>query len=221
MMDYAGGLTPSLEPLSESANEHLFPAELQANDIIGCSFYLSSQLLTIQFFVNGVLVQQAEATVDSVGVKPAFIIGGTVSLKANFGASPYSFAPLNCKPVLCRPVTTGDNVHAWGYEFTVEPAKEIPYKVTRKFDLVWHVDASEGIEPLFIWRPKPNGDYVSTGDIATTSKNIPLGAILLLRELVLAPVDFERVCLANSGGLSIWRPLPPEVFNMLLSYAKS
>ena len=193
-----------------SDTEQVSRCSLQLHDTVGVKFRIEDAVLEIRFLVNGTEAYSHSCSIRGTGVKPAFFIGGSASLTYNFGHQPFNFPPETIySPMHCRPADV-DVADSFGYEFSVEPVNTVPYQIAREFDLVFTLKGNENSSSIHIWRPKVSTGYAHVGDIATTSKVIPLGGLTVRKDMCKAPIEYKLAFLCTKTSIAIWRPIPPE-----------
>ena len=116
----------------------------------------------------------------------------------------------------------------WGYEFYVQPLRDLNIKVSRDLELVWNgsmntMDAKDSrmASIIDIWRPRASSNFISTGDIVTTTGRQPRGAILVDKQHSKPPVTYKKVFAGPKLNLIIWRPIPPPGYVALGDVAVS
>jgi hypothetical protein len=204
------------------------------NDVIGVLFARDETSLKVSFSKNGKWGPTSCLEVDGLsGSKPAFELSGLVHFEVNFGEHDFKYFPsleTSHALMLGQPVMSADAVQhtvirsvidrpladnlrdmTWGYSFKIQELTDLSVSVARTFDVIWSRDSDDKSEkegPCTIWRPKPNGEFLSCGDIIVSSKQIPLGALLVDRRHCQPAKSFSKV-FSTDSKLFIWRPVPP------------
>eukprot|EP01041_Mallomonas_annulata_P000974 gene974-1892_t len=217
--------------------------EWNTGDTIGCLFDIkdnnvdggsdSGSIARVWFSKNGDVTGCMEGVMDPGGLRPVITMSNNFKLQPNFGDVAFKFpppkststsasfpgAPSEWTPLLARPVPA-PAASNWGYQFRVQPLKDLSVRVSREFDLLWKTtpavtdttDARGQTSELYIWRAKSSPEFIVTGDIITRSSVPPRGAILVDRQQCRAPTMFKKVFSSTKLGLSLWRPIPPPGF---------
>ena len=204
MMSVDGSCTFDLQRISS--------VSFQNQDVVGVRYSINDGALDVSFLLNGTEISRHSCKIAGVGVKPAVFVVGGASLACNFGDKPFKFpSAAACMPVHCRQKDI-DPISAFGYEFTVEPVTTVPYQISREFDLVFSHKGHDIASSVYIWRPicKFGAGYANIGDIATSSKIIPLGGLTVRKDMCRSPIEYKLAFLCTKTSMAIWRPVPPD-----------